>query len=149
MSTLNTLSDVATRLRASIERAKAAEAEIEWLARFPKKCCNFTSNLLVCELYDLGIAPVRRLIGVVDEEKDIRHVWVEADGITVDISADAHDQPAVIVSAESDWHAGLEDVGPFLPRADLDTGLSGEQIDRLKSLYGETISQLREFADQA
>ena len=149
MSTLNTLSDVATRLRASIERARAAEAEIEWLARFPKKCCNFTSNLLVCELHDLGIAPVRRLIGVVDEEKDIRHVWVEADGITVDISADAHEQPAVIVSAESDWHAGLEDVGPFLPRADLDTGLSGEQIDRLKSLYGDTITQLREFADQA
>ena len=147
MSQLERVTAVATRLRAAIERAQQADAEIEWLSRFPKKCCNFTSNLLVCELHELGIAPVRRLIGVVDEEQDLRHVWVEADGITVDITADCHGQPAVVVAEDSPWHADLEDVGPFLPRADLETGLVEDQIERLKTLYQDARQTLTAFFD--
>jgi len=140
----------AENLRASIERAKNAEAAIPWLKRFPHNCCNFAANLLLIELSNAGVAPLRRMIAGVPEETNddtAPHVWVVADGIDTDISADAHQQPSIIVQQASAWHASLEDAKPFVPRLDVPEGIAATEITRLKELYAEVIQVLVEFRE--
>lgn len=140
----------AENLRAAIERAQNAQAAIPWLKRFPHNCCNFAANLLLIELSNAGVAPLRRLIAGVPEEAGddtVPHVWVLADGIDADISADAHQQPSVIVQQASVWHESLEDVKPFVPRLDVPEGIAATEITRLKELYANVIPVLAEFRE--
>lgn len=135
-------------LRATIERAQAAEAQIPWLKRFPKNCCNFAANLLLMDLQDAGVGTLRRLMGGVPEDggdDTVPHVWVLADGFDTDVTADYHGQPGVIVEQESAWHSSLEDVKAFVPRLDLPEGIAEEEIARLRDLYQDVIQKLAEF----
>ena len=140
------------KLRATIERARGAEAEIPWLKRFPKNCCNFTSNLLLMDLSDAGVSSLRRMMGGVPEEggdDTIPHVWVQADGFVTDITADYHGQASVIVESDSVWHQSLEDVRAFVPRLDVPEGIAAEEITRLRELYEDVLQKLEAFRDAA
>lgn len=137
-------------LRATIERARDAQAEIPWLNRFPKNCCNFAANLLLIELSDAGVGPLRRMMGGVAEEGSddtVPQVWVQADGFDTDITADYHGQQSVIVEEGSVWHASLEDVKPFVPRLDIPEGISEEEITRLRDLYQDVLQKLAAFGE--
>lgn len=139
--------DTAETLRASIEKAREAGADIPWLSRFPKKCCNFAANLLLLELSDAGVSKLYRVIGGVGEEggdDTIPHVWVRADTVDVDVCADQHGQQNVVAEQQSEWHSSLEDVKPFLPQHDVPEGIAGEEIERLRSLYQDVLTKLRE-----
>lgn len=137
-------------LRATIERARDANAEIPWLKRFPKNCCNFTANLLLMDLSDTGAGTLRRMMGGVAEEGSddtIPHVWVQVDGFDTDVTADYHGQPSVIVEQDSAWHASLEDVKAFVPRLDLPEGIADEEITRLRELYQDVLQKLAAFRE--
>ena len=144
--------ETAEKLRATIERAREAEVEIPWLKRFPKNCCNFTSNLLLMDLSDAGVSSLRRMMGGVPEEggdDTIPHVWVQADGFVTDITADYHGQASVIVESDSEWHQALEDVRAFVPRLDVPEGIAAEEITRLRELYQDVLQKLEAFRDAA
>ena len=139
------ISDCAEKLRQTIERAKEANADIRWLSRFPMNCCNFCSNLLVLDLSEAGVGKLQRVIGTIDDDDDSRHVWVEAEGHTVDICADQHGQSSVIATQESDWHNSLEEIKPFVPQTDLPEGISVAEIARLRELYEQDLSELAPY----
>ena len=140
--------EIATQLRSMIDAAKKAGANVAWLSRFPKNCCNFTSNLLLIELADAGVGSLRRMIGTVCDERGDEletHVWVTAGDCVVDITADIYGQPPVIAETSSSWHEALSEVKPFIERIDLPEGVSEEQLQRLRDLYQEDIATLSEF----
>ncbi|MEP3479910.1 MAG: hypothetical protein ABJZ55_11730 [Fuerstiella sp.] len=144
--------ETAEKLRATIERAREADVEIPWLKRFPKNCCNFTSNLLLMDLSDVGVSSLRRMMGGVPEEggdDTVPHVWVQADGFVTDITADYHGQASVIVEGDSAWHQSLEDVRAFVPRLDVPEGIAAEEITRLRELYQDVLQKLEAFRDDA
>lgn len=143
------ISNTAKQLRNAIERAQSSQADIPWLPRFPVKCCNFTSNLLVIALADAGVSQLRRMIGTVTDQRgdDVAsHVWVEADQHVVDITADGHGQAGVIVAESSEWHSSLNDVKPFIERIDVAEGISAEEQQRLRDLYQDTLNTLAEYS---
>lgn len=138
----------AENLRGAIRRAKEGNADIPWLKRFPKKCCNFAANLLLLDLSESGIAGLRRMMGTVQDERgdDLEtHVWVQAGDIIVDITADEYGQPEVIVEQQSSWHEALHDIKPFLPKLDVAEGISDPEMARLRALYEQTLSALAAF----
>ena len=140
--------DPARDLRATVERARDAGADIAWLSRFPKDCCNFGSNLLLLALSDAGVKRLRRVMGTVPEnglESDTRHVWVQADDYTVDICANQFGQAAVIAEQDSDWHDAMLDVKPFLAHCDLPEGISDAEITRLREIYEDVLAELARF----
>ena len=151
----STMSDlitrVATRLRNTLEQAQAADVSIPWLSRFPKNCCNFTSNLLLLELAGGEISPLRRMMGTVCNEKGDElgnHVWVQADEYVVDIAGDDFGLPAVVVSSSSEWHSSLQDVKPFIERIDLPDGIPQPQLERLADLYADVLELLKPFRQE-
>ena len=139
----------AVAVRATLERARDAEADIQWISRFPEACCNFAANLLIIQLSAIGIRGLRRMIGAIrdDDGNDIAsHVWVVVDGsILVDITADSHGLDNVIVASQSGWHASLCDVRPFIERIDHEDGISEGEVQRLQNLYKDTLCVLEEF----
>jgi hypothetical protein len=140
--------DTAGKLRATVERAKDAGADIPWVSRFPQDCCNFGSNLLLFELSDAGVKRLRRVMGTVPDEgpdSDTWHVWVQADDYTVDICADQFGQPEVIVEQQSNWHDAMLDVKPFLAQRDLPEGISDTEIARLREIYKDVLAELARF----
>jgi len=144
----DSIHDTAMQLRATLDRARNAGANIPWLSRFPRNCCNFGSNLLLFELSDAGVRRIRRVIGTVPEQGpdgDTRHVWVQADDYTVDICADEFGQSAVVVEQQSDWHDAMLDVKPFLAQCDLPEGVSQTEIARLREIYEDVLTELDRF----
>lgn len=74
---------------------------------FPAEMCEFGSNLLGRYLGESGIENVRYVCGTRTTDKwDERHVWLDAQGFTVDITADQFpDGPGpVVVAKDSPWH---------------------------------------------
>lgn len=73
------------------------------LRRFPKDCCHHASKLLALYFYektDLGVFDT-----VEGEHNDIEHVWLEQNGVIVDITADQfRGLPPVVVTRKSNWH---------------------------------------------
>ncbi len=142
----------AEQLRAVLDRAQEAGADIPWIARFPKNCCNFASNLLLLELSDAGLDRLRRTIGTVTDEKGddlANHVWVNAGDFTVDITADCYGQPKVIVEQQSDWHNELTDVKPFIARHDVPEGTAEAELSRLRELYQDVLQILATYRENA
>ena len=87
-------------------------------------------------------------MGTVRDEKGddlASHVWVEAEGFIVDITADNFGQPAVIVEHDFDWHSALGDIKPFIARQDLPEGIDPTNLNRLRELYADVVTQLGEF----
>ncbi|MHC4878599.1 MAG: hypothetical protein ACYTGL_19295 [Planctomycetota bacterium] len=145
---IDAIRDTARNLRATVERARDADADIPWLSRFPKDCCNFGSNLLLFALSDAGVKRLRRVMGTVPEEgpdSDTRHVWVQADDYTVDICADQFGQSAVIAEQQSNWHDAMLDVKPFLAHCDIPEGISDTEIARLREIYEDVLAELARF----
>lgn len=138
----------AEKLRDAIQRAKDENAGIPWLSRFPTKCCNFAANLLLLDLSEAGISGLRRVMGTVQDERgdDLEnHVWVQVGDTIVDITADQFGQPGVIVEQQSSWHESLHDIKPFLPKQDVEQGISDDAIARLRGLYEQDLSELSRF----
>ena len=141
----DTIRKITERLRATLESAQAGEGELKWLERFPRACCNFTSNLLLLELHDAKISPLRRMIGTITDDggSDLEnHVWVIADGTIVDITADNFGLEKVVVTKTSEWHESLSEIGPFIERIDLEQGISSAELDRVRELYEGTLAVL-------
>ncbi len=143
----DSIPDVASRLRATIDRAKVADAPIAWLSRFPRDCCNLAANLLLFDLSLAGVSKLRRLIAHVpcDNSSRPRHVWVEADEFVVDITADQFGQEPVIAAPHSVWHESLLGVEPYVPRHDAPEGISGEEIARLKRAFKNYMDELESY----
>lgn len=143
--------EIAENLRATVERAKSANTDIVWLVRFPKKCCNFVANLLLLDLLESDASRLRRMMGIVRDASgdDVdSHVWVTADDVVVDITADHFGQPKVIVEQQSNWHDSLHEIKPFLPKQDLTEGISDMDITRLRVLYEPVLGKLGPFRSE-
>lgn len=143
-----TIRKTAENLRGAILRARDGNADIVWLARFPKKCCNFAANLLLLDLSESGVGKLRRMMGTVQDKRgdDLEsHVWVQAGDVVVDITADQFGQPEVIVELNSSWHETLHDIKPFLAKQDIAAGISESEITRLRSLYEQVLGELAPF----
>ncbi len=138
----------AENLRATVERAQDGNADIAWLARFPRKCCNFTANILLLDLSELGVGRIRRMMGTVRDHigNDLEtHVWVQTGDFVADITADQFGQAKVIVEQQSSWHDSLHDIRPFIPRQDVVEGISDTEIGRLRALYEQVLGELAPF----
>lgn len=85
---------------------------------------------------------------VLDDKGDdiANHVWVQTGNCVIDITADHYDQLPVIVTSQSDWHASLSDIKPFIPAIDLDDGIAESEVQRLRDLYQDNLSILQAAA---
>ena len=101
-------------MRAALEEAKADLPGTN-LKQFPKDCCDHASRLLLLHFEDNGVNVngFEWIVADLTGDDLQRHVWLESNGIIVDITADqfAGRYPIklepVIVARHSVWHAGL------------------------------------------
>jgi hypothetical protein len=90
----------ATRVRRALEvLAKQDEGKLK---DFPNQCCDIATHVLGLRLYDLGLRGFAEHLAYVEEDR--LHRWLDVGGLVVDITADQFGEPAVIVSADSQWH---------------------------------------------
>lgn len=102
----------------AIDSAKRkGDDRISWLHRFPTDCCDHTSNLMFLHLdrclgghHSIDLIRGEVQTGGEDTTPPTKHVWVEVDGFTVDITADQFGQEPVIVLPFSPWHRGLREI---------------------------------------
>jgi hypothetical protein len=101
-------------MRAALEEAKANLPGN--LKGFPDNCCCHVSKLLLVYFEDNGmdVNRFRWCIADLSGDDTERHVWLEIDGVVIDITADqfAGRYPVkfkpVVVSRSSAWHAALK-----------------------------------------
>jgi hypothetical protein len=125
-----------SRLRSAIDRAKVEDADAETLAfvwHWPRNCCD--APYLFILLYELGFRQiVRKCADVSHYGRGFeRHVWIEVDGVIVDITADQFPDQVdrVIVSRSSEWHSSLPIVEERLWACDGDeAGLVSRYVER-------------------
>ena len=80
---------------------------------YPWNCCEWTSLLLAKYLIEYKeYEDISLLRGENKYKKSIRHVWLEVNGVTVDITANqfSSTNKTVIVDISSEWHQKRYDV---------------------------------------
>ena len=107
------LKKLATVMRAALVEGRAGLHGN--LTDFPNDCCDHAAIFLLLYLDNSGVD----LTGFVRVEADLsenphdKHIWLEKDGVIIDISADQFADrfglkfDPVIVSRDSPWHASL------------------------------------------
>lgn len=102
----------AIRLRAAIDRVKNEHPEgrkLPFISHWPLNCCD--SPFVFLMLYEMGYrGMIRKCASVSHYGKEFgKHVWIEVNGIDVDITADQFPDISdkVIVSRNSAWHSSL------------------------------------------
>jgi hypothetical protein len=103
---LDRLRELAGAFRDAIERADRNRLPIEF-RDFPSGSCGEATLLLGIFLTDQGMGTFRYVCGWRDDHS---HVWLEADGLIVDITADQFPEISerVIVTRCSRWHSAFE-----------------------------------------
>ena len=74
---------------------------------FPTNCCEFASLLLawfLCEEHE-GIT-IDVVTGELEEDRNLRHIWLRLEGHNLDITADQFDKtlPNLLITQAGDWH---------------------------------------------
>jgi hypothetical protein len=141
---LDELRRLATDFRAAIERS-LAERATPALPYFPDGACRLVSRLFAIHLTRRPAWPAAtvrfvsaRLPG---HDAYVRHTWLASDDAIVDLTADPFGEPPVIVGAETAFHARLADREDEPADAVL-TGMSGDELNRLKRLLGPIEARL-------
>jgi len=78
------------------------------LKDFPRRCCHHAAKLLGLYLFEQGMGCFQVVGGRRGRDGTEEHVWLERDGVMVDITVDQfRDWPGskVFVSTVSDWHS--------------------------------------------
>ena len=112
-SQLDTLHQLAASFRRAIVEARAAEAPGA-LPYFPEGACRLTSRLFALHIARSPDRATRGstclVSGVLQgSELGARHYWLELDDVVVDLTADAFDEPSVVVGAPTAFHHTLTD----------------------------------------
>ena len=112
-SQLDTLRRLAASFRSAIVEARAGKAPGA-LPYFPEGACRLTSRLFALHLTrrrDTAMfGPALLVSGVLPgSEFRARHYWLELDDAVVDLTADAFDEPPVVVGAPTAFHHTLTD----------------------------------------
>jgi hypothetical protein len=94
------LRQIAVAVREALEEYGGSAAD-PLFKDFPAGCCGGASELLGRCLLESGFDNVVYKAGWRDGRS---HAWVEAGGVTVDITADQFGKPRVIVAMDSKWH---------------------------------------------
>lgn len=89
------------------------EFRFELFSLFPKNCCEFSSLLLAKYLIEIKNYPpkkVKILTGFAKTDKNIDHLWLEAYGVTIDITAHQFKgaPKLAIVEQKSIWHQNFK-----------------------------------------
>jgi len=97
-------------LRKAIEKAKTeGRNDIPKVIQWPRNCCAAAYPLLY--LQELGYENIVKHVADTSNLDENRpdHLWLEIDGVIIDLTADQFDKslPGVIVASKSDWHASL------------------------------------------
>jgi hypothetical protein len=102
------------RIRATAERFRAGIEAADFgdlggnLKDFPHRCCHHAAKLLGIYLFDRQLGLFQVIAGRRGERQGEEHVWLECDGVVVDITADQFtDWPGgrVLVARSSAWHS--------------------------------------------
>lgn len=138
----------ALAIRRAIERAPLGRYD-GLMHGFPRSCCKLSSQLLARYLAMNARIP---LVGFVSGRRHgppyadggwQAHVWVEAGGMVVDITADQYDEVTVpvIASADSVWH------GTFQTQARIPYGemmqMDSAYARRFERMYAEVLERVR------
>lgn len=136
---IDRLREQITAFRAAIHEGQAANDDgLSYMGRFPSNCCDHASHFLFLWLFDQGH---RDFIWVTAKVGEQSHVWLELNGVIIDIAADQFPgirQP-VVVARFSEWHSGLT----IKERSSMGNGSETEeaffsrlwQVDRVEQIY--------------
>jgi hypothetical protein len=131
---------LAVAFHEAIEQADFSDTGLN-LKDFPVECCHHGCKLLGIFLFGQGIRQVQNIVGKRPDDPNGTHLWLEVDGIVVDITAYQFDgvDEKVIVTPSSDWHSALR--GQPVP-----LGVEGEDpesyFERMKAFYNENHESL-------
>lgn len=101
----------ASRFREALEGVSTQSWANCGINDFPYGACGHCAELLAHYLKrELEIDAVYASGHVKQASKSGTHAWLEYDGLIIDISADQFGLSPVIVTRESNWHAGAREV---------------------------------------
>jgi hypothetical protein len=94
--------------RRAIEQTDFSDTTLN-LANFPRQCCHHACKLLWIYLYENGITGLTQVVGKGPENATDQHLWLDRDGLFIDITADQFTgiDDKVIVCRDSNWHSQL------------------------------------------
>jgi len=139
------ISNLRTAIDLEKERGPHQEFRFKNIDKWPDNCCHCPFVFFM--LFKLNYRGMRRKTGDVSRYGDgyEKHVWIELDGVTIDITADqftdVHDR--IIVSRDSPWHAGLQVNNDQLWGQDSDDIV----FERHKSHLNTDYSELKTFLE--
>lgn len=104
-----TICEVATLVRAIVE--EISKSMYHPVGEFPGGWCDACSKVLGTLLTELGVDSLIRVVGIRGEHDLPFHVWLQRQGLVIDITADQFKEnfsSPVVVTTDSPWHAGLK-----------------------------------------
>lgn len=142
ISDLQRLESVVTRFHRAIQQFDFSGSGLN-LGDFPYESCHYASRLLGIFLFELGYENIVKMRGdrPDDSEPGACHLWLNVDGITVDITAYQFPgvQQEVIVEPFSEWHSNLN--GRPIPFGDYGESLQ-DSVLRIKSRFNSRNNNL-------
>lgn len=141
-------------MRAALEEAKADLRGN--LKGFPAECCDHAANLLLLYFDEnrIDVKGFVRVVADLSESHDDKHIWLEKDGVVIDITADQFagrftvDFEPVIVTAASEWHASLRTKSEKLGDREESVVDYCSHLRRI-DFYDEAYAILRPFLNRA
>ena len=112
---MNSVNDKDETLRRLVTQFRLAMESTDFLGtrleEFPKEVCDITCRVLGLYLFSHGFINFFIFSGARPDCDDGKHLWLQVEDIIVDITADQFDdsnQPSVVVTRDSAWHAALD-----------------------------------------
>lgn len=137
----------ALAMRRAIERAPLGRYD-SIMHTFPRSCCKVASQMLARYLATHARVPLVQFVsGRRHGEPYCKggwqaHVWVEAGGVIIDITADQYDEMIhpVIASHDSDWHETFQ-VRSRIPYGEM-MQMDGAYARRFERMYREVTQRM-------
>ncbi len=102
------LETLAVAFHGAIEQTDLSYTGVN-LKDFPSECCHHACTLLGIFLFEHGVENLQKIVGDCPDDANGQHLWIEVDGVIVDITAYqfAGILERVIVKRISKWHSAL------------------------------------------